>query len=250
MKKQIFTSFMLFMAMISCAKQNAQPTSILAFTPTTTISVTDMATVSIVTAQTTLDFTSQKIIGQNEKKTALYTYNQQVIDNGLSLQVEEVNPQCYKDLGVEANPGGSVRDPMMIHFIFKNLNSFPLKISNRFARAGFSPSSDVGSDLTTVFFFENGERVYTEGDFMFLDYTPGPDSFTEIPSGGIYDSVLEINIHNMIGRKNDTKLYDLPSGYYFVKFLYWSTQVERMIDFGGLHLARGISSNTIVICIE
>jgi len=260
MKKLNLVCLAFCMALASCARQNAQPSVLATQTPPFATRVQAIAsftstppvwaaTPPISVTQTVIDFSSQTTIVWEEKKAALYTYNQQVIDHGLSLHIEEVNPQCHKDLGAGVRtPGKSVHTPMKISFTFTNLNSFPLKISKRFDRAGFSPSNNVGADLTTVLFFESGERIYTEGDLMFFDYVPGPDSFVDILPGGAFNSVLEIDLPNEIGKGGEIH-YDIPPGYYFAKFIYWPVPVESSSGSAGT-LMFGISSNTIAICVE
>lgn len=192
------------------------------------------------------DFSLQDPLVIKEKKEALYTYNVQVVDNGLSLHAEEANPKCHK-----AADSSGVRAPMTINLTFKNLTSRSITISDRFASHSWAPSGYVGADFTIVFFQENGERLYTGGDSLDYDYDPGPLSFMDLSANENYTKALEFEFPFQVG-KGDGILWELPSGYYFVKFIYWTTQMKRVLDEGGPHPGIGpaISSNPIVVCVE
>jgi hypothetical protein len=243
MKKNSLVGLFLCIVLASCVTQSVIPPNI---PSKIAASQSDLAPTFPITATwIVVDFSAQHPLIIKEKKLALYSYDKQVIDNGISLSAEEVNPQCHK-----AEKGNGTRAPMSVKFTFRNLTSNPLTISDRFAFHPSVPSGYIGADFTTVFFLDSGERLYTSGD-DFDDYSPGPMSFMDIPPNGTYIVTLDVMFPYQIGI-GDGPLYYLTPGYYFVKFIYWTAQVERVSDLEGpiSWNARAVSSNPIVVCIE
>jgi len=244
MKKIPLVGLLWCIALVSCVNYDVSPSDA-TIQSTPSQSAITIPTYPITISPTVVDFSSQQPLVIKDKKSALYSYDKKVVDNGLSLYAEEVNPQCHKD-----EKGDGTRAPMAIRFAFRNLTSKPLTISNRFAFHPSVPSGYIGADFTTVFFLESGERLYTGGD-DFDDYSPGPKSFMDIPPNSAHLVTLDVAFPYQIGM-GDGSLYYFTPGYYFVKFIYWTAQVERISDSEGplSWNARAISSNPIVVCIE
>lgn len=231
--KLIFRQFIIAIIFLetSACKGAFNPTSVSNFTPTNLPPIT--------ITQEVIDYSPQESIVLKSKFDKLYSYNQQVIDNYLSLFIEEEKPICHKK-----------GDTAIIKFNFKNLSQSTFTISNRFALSPASTSYYVGADITPVFFTKTGERIHPSGDFSFIEYIPETNTFIELSARESLETTLEIEVPNKVWKEEYHDMIYFPAGYYFLKFIYWSAEVNRMADYEFVAEKRAVGSNTIVICIK
>ena len=197
------------------------------------------ATSHIELPQEIVDYSTQETIILKSKFDKLYSYNQQVIDNYLSLSIEELNPKCHER-----------GDVATIKFIFRNLSQSSLTISNRFALSPSSTSYYVGADLTPIFYEETGEQIHPSGDFLFIEYIPEINTLVELSARENLETSLEVFIPNKIWKEEENDMIYFPADYYLLKFIYWSAEVDRAADYEFSFQKRAVSSNTITICIK
>ena len=197
------------------------------------------STPSIALTQTILDYSTQKVITTKEKYDNLYIVNIQVIDNYLSLTIESLNTDCH-----------TRGEWMEVHLTFNNLSQETITLSDRFSLAPENSSYYEGSDISLVFFSNTGKRLHPSGDFMFFDYTPGQNTFSDIDADKSMKTVLKIRTPHSILDEQRQEMVNTPAGNYFLKFIYWSAEVNREADHDFLFQKRAISSNSIAFCIE
>ncbi|MBI5934678.1 MAG: hypothetical protein HY867_13310 [Chloroflexi bacterium] len=193
-------------------------------------------------SDTTLNLSSQPIINTKEKWNALYSFGVQVIDNDLSLHVENLQQGCYMKVGVD-----SAQIPLSARFVFTNNSSHTIVIPDSFAFSSGGASVYTGADFSTVFFSDNEEAIFADGDNSFHDFNTEVIKIVEIPPNESYQVILQVKIP-IIFTKEGNQITTTPG--FYIKFIHWTAKVERASDPPAWHVAQAISSNTIFVCIE
>jgi hypothetical protein len=131
--------------------------------------------------------------------------------------------------------------------VFTNNSAHTIVIPDSFAFSSGGASAYTGADFSTVFFSENKEAIFADGDNSFHDFNAEAVKFVEILPNKSYQIILEVKIPILFRKEGNQ--FTTTSGFY-IKFIYWTAKVERESDPPAWHVAQAISTNTIFVCIE